>query len=382
MTARHWLVIAAIAVIGAGIWLWPDADKVETPAATSAPRDTGSAPHSRTVPALGPRTTAMPRPAPRAPTQTFDASKQHTADPCTAPVLAEIPSGFESVTVQGITVAWMPGDPQTPGPTYVPYVPTTIAHLAGGLLEEVAVLTGTARRSELAIIIYRDVDHFRSMTHSPAWAGGLYDGGAVHVPASPGDELGVSLATLRHEIMHSQLHVAIGCMPFWLNEGLAVYSTGAAPLTGWLEMLRAPGSFDLRLLRNPAEVATAPEASRMYRVSHAMVVHILHRGGQPGLQQALRSIHGADPEKAMELWEALYPRVDYPAIVETIANKVFGLRLDQVGPILDGPLCCHGLGDIHEISCRPTQPRTSPRVWFDTWTDVSSAPRALCKNKW
>jgi hypothetical protein len=91
---------------------------------------------------------------------------------------------------------------------------------------------------------------------------------------------------------------------------------------------------------------------------------------------------GADPEKAMDLWEALYPSVDYPAIVETIANKVFGMRLDQVAPVVDGPLCCHGLGDIHAISCRSTQPRTTPRIWSETWSDVAGAPRALCRNKW
>jgi len=382
VTARHWLVIGAIAMIGAAVWLWPDADTTKPSAADSTSHETGSAPHSRTTPALGPHTTPIPRPVPRAATQTFDASKQHTADPCTSPVMAEIPPGFESVTVQGVTVAWMPGEPQSPSPSHVPFNPTTIASLAGGLVEEAAVFTGTARRSELTIILYRDVETFRIATHSPVWAGGLYDGGAVHVPASGSDELGVSLSTLRHEIMHAQLHIAIGCMPFWLNEGLAVHITSSPPIAQWLEMLRAPGSFDLRLLRNPAEVPTSTEASRMYRVSHAMVVHILHRGGEPALYQALRFVHGADPNKAMELWDALYPKVDYLAIVETLANKMFGMRLDQIAPIVDGPLCCIGTSNISEPFCRPTQSRTTPRLWLETWGDVTGSPRALCKNHW
>jgi hypothetical protein len=313
----------------------------------------------------------------------FDASTHHTADPCTTPYEAEVPAGFESVTAQGITVAWAPGEPINPTAYYTPLAPIAIAHLAGGLLEEAAQLTGTARRSELTVVIYRSADDFRAATHAPSWAGGIYDGGAVRLYVAPSEQLGVALATLRHEIMHSQMHAAIGCMPFWLNEGLAEYIEGTAPLRQWLDLLKAPGTFELDQLRNPALILNAIEARHAYGVSLAMVLYILEKGGQPALQQALRDVHGADSTKAIELWSAMYPRVDYEAVLDALARKLFDLPLEQVSGIVDGPLCCHGLSDVTQTACRVTQPHSAPpRMWAELWTDLASQPRAACRNKW
>lgn len=295
---------------------------------------------------------------------------------------AAIPAGFESVTAQGITVAWIPGDPISPGPNHVPMSPIAIAHLVGGLLEEAAAVTGTSRRTELIVILYRSAEEFRSSTKAPSWAGGLYDGGAVRQFVNPSEELGVSLSTLRHEIMHAQLHAAIGCMPFWLNEGLAEYSSGTPPLRHWLEMLRAPGAFELSALRNPALIDQSLEARHVYGVSLAMVLYIIERGGQPGLQQALRDVHGADTQKAIELWDTMYPRVDYEAVLESLALKVFRAPIGQLGEVLDGPLCCHGLSDVNAVSCRAAATRPTTRLWFETWSDRPTSPRAMCRTKW
>src|SRR5258706_549503 len=78
---------------------------------------------------------------------------------------------------------------------------------------------------------------FPGRTGAPPWAGGAYDG-AVRVPAAPRNELGVSIATLRHEVMHAQLHAAVGCLPVWFNEGTAMYFAGAVPALEWLKLLR------------------------------------------------------------------------------------------------------------------------------------------------
>lgn len=380
MTSRRWLVLVGLAVIGAAIWLWPSQRTAEAPAATTITPPTGTATRSRVEPIL-PAKPVIPR-TPRIAAPPFDASTQHTVDPCTTPRDAEIPTGFESVTAQGITVAWIPGEPTSPGPNHVPLAPTAIAHLVGGLLEEAAQLTGTARRTELTVIIYRSADDFRSSTRAPSWAGGLYDGGAVRVFVNPSEELGISLSTLRHEIMHSQVHAAIGCMPFWLNEGLAEYISGPPPLRQWLELLRSPGSFDLRALRNPAIVDRELDARHMYGVSLAMVMYIVEHGGQPALQQALRTVQGADTERAVELWNTMYPRVDYVTVLDSLARKVFDLPLDQIATLVDGALCCHGLSDVSQTACRVATTRPTTRIWFETWSDLTAAPRAICRLKW
>lgn len=380
MTSRRWLVLVGLAVLGAAICLWPSSRSIgDRTSATPSPAPAGAPIRSRVEPTLTPK---PPVSRARIAAPPFDASVQHTVDPCTTPGEAEIPTGFESVIAQGITVAWRPGELASPGPNHVPLAPAAIAHLVGGLLEEAAQLTGTVRRTELTVIIYPSVEELRAATRAPSWAGGLYDGGAVRVAATPTEELGISLSTLRHEVMHSQLHAAIGCMPFWLNEGLAEYISGPPPLRQWLELLRSPGSFELRLLRNPAVVERELDARHMYGVSLAMVLYIVDHGGQPALQQALRTVHGADTERAVELWNTMYPRVDYVAVLDSLAHRVFGTSLDQVGGILDDPLCCHGLSDVGATACRVATTRATTRIWFETWSDLSAAPRAMCKATW
>ncbi len=374
-------MIIGLAVVGVAIALWQSTQEVAAPAPT-APAAPPTNPGSRTraVPTLGPKP-VTPRTG-RIPPPPFDASVQHTVDPCTTPGEAEIPSGFESVTAQGITVAWIPGEPVSPGPAHVVPATIAIAHLVGGLLEEAAQVTGTVRRTELTVIVYRSAEEFRTATNAPLWAGGLYDGGAVRVFANPSEPLGVSLSTLRHEIMHSQLHVAIGCMPFWLNEGLAEYISGPPPLRDWIELMRSPGSFDLDSLRNPALIERAADARRVYNVTLAMVLYIIDHGGEPALQHALRSVHGATTEGVVELWDKLHPRVNYAAVLDWLAHQIFDRPLDQVAAIADGPMCCHGLNDVNAVSCRAATSRPSSRTWIETWSDLSAAPRAMCRSRW
>ena len=135
-------------------------------------------------------------------------------------------------------------------------------------------------------------------------------------------------------------------------------------------------------VRNPASVIGATEARQMYGVSLAMVLYIFEHGGLPAVQQVLRSVQGADTERAVELWTTLFPRVDYVAIVDSLARKVLDVPVDQVGQLLDGPLCCHGLNDVSQIACRAATTHPATRYWSEVWSDLSSAPRALCRLKW
>jgi hypothetical protein len=150
-----------------------------------------------------PRADARPRPP-----------ESETVDPCTAIEDPEIPPGYEQTTADGNTIAWSRATP--PGPADRPLRPLVLARLVSALLEEAADATGTTARTSLVVIVYPSRDDFRAGAHAPAWSAGLYDGG-VELPASAMADLGVDMETLRHEVMHAQLHLAVGCMPVWFN---------------------------------------------------------------------------------------------------------------------------------------------------------------------
>ena len=351
---RVWLIVGLI-VVGALVWLWNDTRKAaEPPVEKSAPAPAvvTRAPTAPS-PASKPRTATLPRPLP------FDASSRHTADPCTALVEPVIPAGFEQITEANITVAWDPAE--VAGPYDAPLRPVALAHTVAGVLEEAAQLTGTDRRQQLTVIVDGSAEDLQSRTKTPVWVGGLYDGGAIHVPAKGNADLGVAITTLRHELMHAQIHAAIGCVPFWFNEGLANYFAGATSPREWIAMARTGESFDLATLRDPAILDLKHEqASRMYAVSLAMVVYLVHAKGELGIREAVRIAQNSDAP--LGLWELVLPNVDYRVVVDSLAQKVFGA---PPGPELDillrGTVCCRNLRQPAELSCRAPSAESSVR---------------------
>ena len=351
---RVWLIVG-LAVVGALVWLWNDtreaaAPLVEKPApapvvATRAPTATTASPK--------PRTATLPRPLP------FDASTRHTADPCSALVEPAIPAGFEQITEAGITVAWDPTE--VAGPYDAPLRPIALAHATAGILEEAAQLTGTDRRQQLTVIVDGSLDDLQLRTKTPPWVGGLYDGGAVHVPAKGNADLGVAIATLRHELMHAQIHAAVGCVPFWFNEGLANYFAGAPSPREWIAMGRTGESFDLATLRDPAILDLQhSNASRMYAVALAMVVYIVHHKGERGLREAVRLAQTSDAP--LGLWELVHPNVDYRAILDSLAQRVFGAPLGpDLDAVLRGTVCCRNLRQPAELACRAPSAEAAAR---------------------
>jgi hypothetical protein len=87
----------------------------------------------------------------------------------------ELPEGYETLTVLGITVARPPGDG-------VLTEPTAFAYVAAGLLEEAAKLAGTDRRERVTIIVYGSIDEFHDVGRAPSFASGLYDGAVKPTP--------------------------------------------------------------------------------------------------------------------------------------------------------------------------------------------------------
>lgn len=312
----------------------------------------------------------------------FDAAVQHTVDPCTRLRAPVIPAGYESTTVHGVTVAWSTEVART-GPLDGPLRPTSLAALAGGLLDEAAQLTGTERRAELTIVIDASKDAFSASTRAPTWAGGLYDGSVVRLFAQPAEELAVDLDTLRHEIMHAQLHAGVGCMPWWLNEGTAMYFAGEPPLREWLKLLRDRAPYTLATLQRPRVRDFAEgNAHRAYAWALAMTAFVLEPAGEPGLRALLRTVAAADTEaRALDVFERQWPGVGTAAVLEALARRLFGI---PVGPeldlALDGPVCCAGLRSVGELTCRAgtAPPGPPPRQWLDKAT----APVAVCRARW
>jgi hypothetical protein len=378
----RWLGLAVIVVAGAALLLRhcvvADGDRATPGSATPAPAAGAAAPRSPRVPILA-LSAAEPGRQQPPPTTPFDGTKAHTADPCTAPVEPSIPGDFQSITFDGITVAWNPGE--LTGPGDVPLRPALIARLAAGMLEDAAELTGTPRRAEVTIVVDATRPDFQARMHAPAWVGGLYDGSAVQLYARLGEELGVSLAALRHELMHAQLHAAVGCMPFWLNEGLAQYVEGAVPTRDWMTMLRTSEPFDLATLGAPV-VFDIPQANvmRMYSVSLAMIVALTEHGGELALRNLVRVAASVDSARtAVELWDRVAPRTGFPALLDILGRKVFGVPTGaELETLLRGPLCCSGTRSPSDFTCHATAAHPEDRPWID----YTTTPHGYCRNRW
>ncbi len=374
------MIAGLLAVCGLVAWLHgavEPAPSSPAPASHGAPMPGTASPAPTSVPTPQPAIPRLP-PRPEAP----ELHGRDTVDPCTAGWEPAIPAGYETVTADGITVAWLPGQAETPGPYDVAVKATAVAYLVNGLLGEAAALSGTPRRDQLVVIVYPSRDSFTAMTHAPTWTGGLYDG-AVHLPAKPSAEFGVLLSTLRHEVMHAQLHSAVGCMPSWFNEGFAMYFADTPQANQWVKMLRSPDDFDLTSLEAPPpDDMPTDRVRRAYAESLAMIVFLIEHSGEPGLRTAVRTLRALaheSPRMGMDLWDRLYPGTGHRAVLDALAHKVFGVTAaSELDSLWKGAICCHGLRTVSEFGCRPAPLRPDETTWFDD----TSSPHAVCHKTW
>jgi hypothetical protein len=320
-----------------------------------------------------PRAEAPPAARAADPKNTPPPFVSHSADPCHAISEQTVPEGYEVVTALGITVASQPGEP-------VLNEPTAFAHLVAGLLEEAALLTGTARRDRLTVIRYTSSESFHKLTRAPSWADGIYDG-AVKLPADSRADFGVLLRTLRHELMHAQLHAGVGCTPFWLNEGAAMQFGGKPPQREWIRILRERRLIDPDSLEGGTfEELSTSDLDVAYGQSLAMVLFMTARRGAIGIAEALRELDVAATQPLRPgrqgLWARLYPSVGRREIADSLAQRIF--KVPQ-GPELDGifagAVCCYGQSSISELGCRGAP--LNPGKHF--WVDKSREPRAYCE---
>jgi hypothetical protein len=340
-------------LVGAGVLAWQIRDESAplVPLVQPAPGDASTAPStasstasvaaSAVARAGGVQPTIAPTPPGRV---------GHTLDPCTAVTAPELPSEFQTLTIDNITIAWDPA---------VTLEPITLAYLTEGLLAQAALVTSTARRSSLAVVVYATLDDFRAQTHAPKWAGGLYDG-AVRIPARASADFGLDMDSLRHELMHAQLHAGVGCMPAWLDEGLAQYFAREVPETEWLKMLSGGPAPSVAAMQVPAiEDVDGFKPSVAYAQSLAMVMlAIEHTSSIP---EILRELHGGPPRK---LWDRMLPGAGDRDVLEALSRRLFNLPLGRVAEELASGVCCARSGIT--LTCRGAHQRPNDRtLWFE-----------------
>ncbi|MEJ7597172.1 MAG: hypothetical protein WKG01_04615 [Kofleriaceae bacterium] len=224
---------------------------------------------------------------------------------------------------------------------------------------------------------------FKARTHAPGWAAGLYDGAAVHVYLRAGTDLAVNLATLRHEVMHAQLHAAVGCGPFWFHEGLASYFAAAPPVGELLAMLREREVYELAALRDPVLLEQAEgQAGKAYAMSLAMVLYLVDASGERAIADLVRTATSAvsrtDP---LGLWSRAAPGIDERAVLEALGRRMFGLSLgSELGTALAGPVCCRGIRDVDDLRCREPDPAALEvrAAGKSQWLDGNT----LCRTAW
>jgi hypothetical protein len=365
------VVIGGLCVVAALAWWLRSAVESDEPASVAPPAalapvpDTPPTDRTARVPQSPPPAVAvaLSPPLPRPALHGHD-----MVDPCEPVGDPAIPAEYTTITANDITVAWSPETPAITGPTDISLRATSVAYLVSGILDEAAAFTGTFRRGSLAVVVYPAGD-FVKRTGVPAWAGGAYDG-AVRVPAIPNSDLGVSISALRHEVMHAQMHAAVGCIPAWFNEGAAMYFAGGVPVLEWLSLLRAHDVLDFTGLQGSGFTEMpADRARRMYAFSLAMVLFAIEHLPGDGIQPLVRAAQTAgrsSPRAALELWEKLFPGADNRVVQDLLAHKLLGVA---TGSALDdklrGGVCCDGMRSPGQTACRTAAARPGSTTWLD-----------------
>lgn len=269
-------------------------------------------------------------------------------DPCAPLVLQPgLPEGYKTLTAEGITIAWDPA---------IALEPTALAYLSAGLLAEIGAVTGTQPRDQLVIVVYPSLDEFRTRTAAPAWSDGVYDG-AVRAPAAHTD-IGVEMHTLRHELVHAQIHAAVGCTPVWLDEGLAQYFANTVPLADWQQMLAGKHALPLASLQARNLDDIPGETSTVYAQSLAMVLYVLARGDT--IADVIHDRRGSP----YELWSRRYGGASEHDVLDAIARRMFAMPLGlELDALLAGHVCCRGTSRLPDLACH-APPRQKGELCF------------------
>lgn len=147
------------------------------------------------------------------------------------------------------------------------------------------------------VVLYAERD-FQRVTHSPGWAGALYDG-RIKVPV--GGLQGTSPAELARTIRHEYAHALVvalsgGNCPVWLNEGVAMWAEEERDgereewALGAIQVSRRP--FTLAELEKSFAHLSPQDALGAYAQSYLAVRHLVARYGDRALHKLITAYAG------------------------------------------------------------------------------------------
>lgn len=174
------------------------------------------------------------------------------------------------------------------------------------------------------VILYANRD-FNSLTNSPDWASGLYDG-KIRLPAGGISNIDSQVAGLLfHEYMHAVVHELAGNrVPFWLNEGLAEVAASEQRLPS-LDLLvqarRAGELFEWSELEVPARTFEESRVAIAYLQSYDFVRSLVAEFGWFQMRDLLDALgKGASISAAIDQTIGIYA-VDYQSLQKRWAEE-------------------------------------------------------------
>jgi hypothetical protein len=140
------------------------------------------------------------------------------------------------------------------------------------------------------VVIYKR-DDYKSVTNSPDWSGGVYDG-TIRLPFGSLSEVN---AGLRSILFHEYAHVVVydltrGNCPIWLNEGIAeMFGRKQLEDAKMMHTQVADKSpaVDIRKLEGSFTSLSMADATIAYQQSYSLVKYVVTTYGWHRIQQIL-----------------------------------------------------------------------------------------------
>ncbi len=144
------------------------------------------------------------------------------------------------------------------------------------------------------IVVLHTKNQFQAATESPVWADGLFDPvlGRIQIPTQgAATDRAWLRRVLRHEFVHALIHEdvgsAVGSIPTWLNEGLAMQLAGDP----WQEVTSMPQGehslVSLAVLEGSWENLPADKVSVAYHEANAATHYLIERFGMHKVREVL-----------------------------------------------------------------------------------------------
>jgi len=181
--------------------------------------------------------------------------------------------------------------------TYDPGVPTAFALDVLDVLEsasnQVGAELGHFPEARVPVVIYKR-DDYKSVTNSPDWSGGVYDG-TIRLPFGALSEIS---AGLRSVLFHEYAHVVVydltkGNCPLWLNEGIAEMfgrKQLADSRAAHLQSSSKGAAVDIRKLEGSFTGLSTADANIAYQLSYSLVNYVVSAYGWHRVQQMLSAL--------------------------------------------------------------------------------------------